>query len=105
MKKDQYTPISLSIRFTDMKDWLPKSRLSRWAAFRGMFVINSLVVNWPALRAIWELKDYGEKTRSRWVEEYRHQRILSGISQDKDYSAILSENKQEIDFPVELLTD
>jgi hypothetical protein len=50
-----------------------------------MFAINASVTVWPATRATWEIKDYGEKTRCRWIEEYRHQRRLSAIERGTDY--------------------
>ena len=40
---------------------------------------------WPATNALWQIMDYGEKTRSRWVEEYRHQRQMSAIARGTDY--------------------
>ena len=72
-------------RFAEMKEYLPKGRLSRWDAFRLMFRIHAPVKVWPATNALWQIKDYGEKTRARWVEEYRHQRQLSAISRGTDY--------------------
>jgi hypothetical protein len=72
-------------RFAEMKEYLPKSRLSRWEAYRLMFGIHSPVKVWPATNALWQLKDYGEKTRARWIEEYRHQRQLSAIARGTDY--------------------
>jgi len=76
--------MTLTRQFAAIKETLPKGRLSRWAEFRFMFGINKSVKVWPAISAIWKLNDYGEKTRSRWVEEYRHQRKLSAITHGTD---------------------
>lgn len=65
-----------------MKDTFPSGYLSRWEYFRN-FLEHSEQKVYAADNAIAEMLWYGEKTRSRWNVEYRHQRVLSGILKGK----------------------
>ena len=70
-------------QFASMRPYLPKGKFSRWADIRFLFG-TSAGIHWPSKRAIWEMNDYGEKTRTRWQTEYRHQRTLAAITAGED---------------------
>ena len=85
------------------KNFLPRGKYSRWECFRTSFSINKPEIIWAAKRAIWEISEQGDKTRTAWEQEYRHQRKLSGISRGKNYDFLdnnddLVLNHPQIDF-------
>lgn len=76
---------TLAQRFKSIKEFLPKGRLSRWSESRHIFQHSENQVL-PARSARWVINDYGERTRERWIAEYRHFRHLEAINQGGDYT-------------------
>ncbi len=64
------------------KEFLPRTRLARWAEFTGFFRHREERCH-AATQAIYAIRDAGPKDRERWKREYRHQRRLVAITQGR----------------------
>lgn len=77
--------VNLQSRFLVYKEVLPPCSLeAKWNELRLIFN-HFEQPNFSAQNAIYEIKYYGERTKERWISEYRQQRKLSGILRGKKY--------------------
>lgn len=82
-------PLPLIKRFSMIREFLPRGRMSRWADARWMFAHIEDNIH-AAQRATYAIRDCGERTRERWYRLYRHEREISAISRGTDHPGLWS---------------